>query len=66
MINLGQALMQTVNIITYKKFRFLCRLSKWLFFLRFMIGVVMMEFRGQVGQIAKGEFTLVEVNRSLQ
>ena len=66
MINLGQAHMQTVNIITYKKIRWLCRLSKWLFFLRFMIGVVMMEFRGQVGQIAKGEFTLVEGTQSPQ
>ena len=31
-----------------------------------MIGVVIREFRGEVGQIAKGEFTLVEVNRSPQ
>ena len=58
--------MQTVNIITYKKFRFLCRLSKWLFFLRFMIGVVIKELRGEleVGQIAKGKFTLVEGTQS--
>ena len=66
MINLGQALMQTVNIITYKKIRWLCRLSKWLFFLRFMIGVVIKELRGEVGQIAKGEFTLVEGTQSPQ
>ena len=63
MINLGQAHM-LILLLTKKLGDFVDCLSGY--FLRFMIGVVMMEFRGEVGQIAKGEFTLVEGIQSLQ
>ena len=42
-------LQEDVLVYPFLKFR--------LFFVRFKVGVVIKEFRGEVGEIAKGEFT---------
>ena len=58
-MNLGISQFHTLHIhynclsLPFYKFK----LFFWLFFVKYLIGVVIYEFQGEVGRSAKGEFT---------